>query len=93
VVPVVETRQETSETEWKKRVHFNPGSFKLVNIGPAQCIASNSIVDQASFDVRGAVSEWYPKLYGQAPSEEQIDAILQIEMNGASAGYDVFAAK
>ncbi|MEX0697786.1 MAG: ABC transporter substrate-binding protein [Dongiaceae bacterium] len=49
--------------------------------------------DRFDFDVRGAVAEWYPKLYGHAPTEAQIDGILQMGENGASAGYDVFAAK
>ena len=49
--------------------------------------------DRFAFDVRGAVSEWYPKLYGHAPTDAQLDAILQMEMNGASAGYEVFAAR
>jgi iron complex transport system substrate-binding protein len=49
--------------------------------------------DRFHFDVRAAIREWYPKLYGHEPTEEQIDAILQMEMNGASPGYEVFAAK
>jgi iron complex transport system substrate-binding protein len=48
--------------------------------------------DRFDFDVRGAVAEWYPKLYGHAPTEAQVDGILQMGENGASAGYDVFAA-
>jgi hypothetical protein len=39
------------------------------------------------------IKEWYPKLYGHMPSEEQIDKILQMDMNSGSAGYEQFAAK
>ena len=49
--------------------------------------------DRFDFDVRAEVLRWYPKLYGHTPTEAQIDGILQMEMNSASAGYDVFAAK
>jgi iron complex transport system substrate-binding protein len=49
--------------------------------------------DRFAFDVRAEVREWYPKLYGRIPTEAQIDAILQMDMNMASAGYEVFAAR
>lgn len=49
--------------------------------------------DRFSFDLRAEVAEWYPKLYGHTPTEAQIDAILQMEMNGESAGYEIFAVK
>jgi iron complex transport system substrate-binding protein len=49
--------------------------------------------DRFTFDVRGEVAAWYPKLYGQAPTEAQIDGILQMGENGASAGYEIFAAR
>ena len=48
--------------------------------------------DRFDFDVRAQIKEWYPKLYGQAPTDEQIDQILQMDMNAGSAGYDRFAA-
>jgi iron complex transport system substrate-binding protein len=48
--------------------------------------------DRFDFDVRAEIKEWYPKLYGHTPTEEQIDKILQMDMNAGSAGYDRFAA-
>jgi iron complex transport system substrate-binding protein len=49
--------------------------------------------DAFNFDIRAEIKEWYPKLYGHTPSEEQIDQILQMDMNSGSAGYEQFAAK
>ena len=49
--------------------------------------------EQFQFDVRAAVAEWYPKLYGHTPTEAQIDTILQMQMNGESPNYEIFAAK
>jgi iron complex transport system substrate-binding protein len=49
--------------------------------------------DIFDFDIRTEIKEWYPKLYGHVPSEEQIDKILQMDMNSGSAGYEQFAAK
>ena len=49
--------------------------------------------DVFDFDIRAEIKEWYPKLYGHTPSEEQIDKILQMDMNSGSAGYERFAAK
>ena len=49
--------------------------------------------DRFHFDVRAAIKEWYPKLYGHTPTDEQIDKILHMEMNSASANYEQFAAK
>ena len=49
--------------------------------------------DIFDFDIRAEIKEWYPKLYGHMPSEEQIDKILQMDMNSGSAGYEQFAAK
>jgi iron complex transport system substrate-binding protein len=48
--------------------------------------------DRFQFDLRGVVVEWYPRLYGQSPAEEQLDAMLQMDMNASSANYAVFAA-
>lgn len=45
------------------------------------------------FDLRAEIKEWYPKLWGHTPTEEQIDQILQIDMNGGSAGYEQFATQ
>jgi iron complex transport system substrate-binding protein len=49
--------------------------------------------DVFNFDIRAEIKEWYPKLYGHTPSEEQIDKILRMDMNSGSAGYERFAAK
>src|SRR5690606_25007625 len=38
--------------------------------------------DHFDFDLRAAVREWYPRLYGHTPTEAQIDAILEVELNG-----------
>lgn len=48
--------------------------------------------DRFDFDLRAEVLEWYPLLYGHTPTEAQIDAILEIELNGASANYERFLA-
>lgn len=49
--------------------------------------------ESVDFDLREEIVEWYGKLYGKTPTAEQIDAILRMEMNGASAGYERFAAR
>jgi iron complex transport system substrate-binding protein len=49
--------------------------------------------DVFDFDIRAEIKQWYPKLYGHMPSEEQIDKILQMDMNSGSAGYKQFAAQ
>ncbi|MCW5715959.1 MAG: ABC transporter substrate-binding protein [Bauldia sp.] len=46
--------------------------------------------DHFDFDLRAEVLEWYPRLYGHTPTEAQIDAILEVELNGASANYERF---
>lgn len=46
-----------------------------------------------SFDLRQELKEGFALLYGYELSEEQIDAILRLEMNATSQGYAVFAAK
>lgn len=45
------------------------------------------------FDVRAEIKAWYPKLYGHAPSEAQIDAILHSGINKGATGYARFAAR
>lgn len=47
--------------------------------------------DAFDFDLRAEIEEWYPKLYGHSPTDQQIDQILQLDMNRESAGYDRFA--
>ncbi|GAB5506077.1 MAG: ABC transporter substrate-binding protein [Rhizobiaceae bacterium] len=49
--------------------------------------------EKVEFDLRGQIGDWYDKLYGNTPSAEQIDAILRMEMNGAGASYERFAAR
>lgn len=49
--------------------------------------------DLFDFDLRAEVKSWYPKLYGQTPTDEQIDTILRMKMNEGSVGYERFAAK
>ncbi len=44
------------------------------------------------FDIRGEVIDAYGKIYGHVPTQEQIDAILRMPMNGKSAGYERFVA-
>ncbi|MGD9739943.1 MAG: ABC transporter substrate-binding protein [Bauldia sp.] len=45
------------------------------------------------FDLRAEILEWYPVLYGHTPTDEQIDAILEAEINGASANFERFLAR
>lgn len=49
--------------------------------------------DHFAFDLRAEILEWYPQLYGQTPTEAQIDAILEVELNGQSANYERFLAR
>ncbi|MCI5073554.1 ABC transporter substrate-binding protein [Oricola sp.] len=48
--------------------------------------------DLFDFDIRGEITGWYAKLYGQTPTAEQIDGILRVSMNGGGANYDRFLA-
>ena len=48
--------------------------------------------DHFNFDIRSEITEWYPKIYGHTPTPEQIDAILELEINGTSANYGAMAA-
>ncbi|QPH55612.1 ABC transporter substrate-binding protein [Pontivivens ytuae] len=41
-------------------------------------------------DLRTEIVENYTMLYGQTPSQDDIDSILRIEKNGGSEGYDQF---
>ena len=43
---------------------------------------------QQPSELRGVMGEYYEFLYGQRPSEEQADRILQMGANAASAGYE-----
>ena len=49
--------------------------------------------DRFDFDLRAATAEWYVKIYGHAPTPDQLDAILLLDMNAKGAGYDQFARK
>lgn len=49
--------------------------------------------DHFDFDLRAEILEWYPMLYGHAPTEAQIDAILEFDINAESANYARFAAE
>jgi len=49
--------------------------------------------DHFDFNLRAEIAEWYPRLYGHAPTEAQIDAILELEINGESAHYSRFAVE
>jgi len=49
--------------------------------------------DLFDFDLRAEVMEWYPFLYGQTPTDSQIDGILHVDMNGAGMGYAQFEAE
>jgi len=49
--------------------------------------------DLFDFDIRAEVKDWYPKLYGHTPTEEQIDGILRMTMNAGALGYEQFAAQ
>ncbi|MGD1886893.1 MAG: ABC transporter substrate-binding protein [Cohaesibacteraceae bacterium] len=47
--------------------------------------------EQFNVDIRSQIEERYALLYGQVPSEDQIDGILRMARNGGSANYDRFA--
>ncbi|OJY79645.1 MULTISPECIES: ABC transporter substrate-binding protein [unclassified Rhizobium] len=49
--------------------------------------------DLFNFDLRAEIKDWYPKLYGQTPTDKQIDAILRMDMNAGAKGYERFAGK
>lgn len=40
-----------------------------------------------NFDLRAAIREDYGWIYGYRPTEDEIDAILQLRVNGGQAGY------
>ncbi|MFI5011155.1 MAG: ABC transporter substrate-binding protein [Hyphomicrobiales bacterium] len=44
------------------------------------------------FNIRAEIASSYQRIYGHAPSSEQVDAILRMPMNGGSAGYSHFAS-
>jgi iron complex transport system substrate-binding protein len=45
------------------------------------------------FGIRAEITSSYQRIYGQAPTPEEIDAILRIKMNGGSAGYGRFSER
>lgn len=48
--------------------------------------------DRVDFPIRAEIKTRYRSLYGQVPTDAQIDDILRMTMNGDSAGYQRFAA-
>lgn len=46
--------------------------------------------DAVDYPIREEIKESYGWIYGQTPTEEQIDEILRVDMNGQSAGYERF---
>lgn len=48
--------------------------------------------EAAEWPLRDRIAEAYGWIYGQTPTDEQIDAILRVEANGDAAGYGVFTA-
>jgi len=42
-------------------------------------------------DIRGEIASFYAAVYGYDVSDAEIDAILQMDLNGGNAGYDRFA--
>jgi len=47
--------------------------------------------ERFDFPLRQAIADSYEWIYGARPNEAQIDAILRMEDNGVSAGYERFA--
>lgn len=46
--------------------------------------------DRFDFPLRSEIAERYEMLYGRTPSDDEIDGILRLAMNGVSARYDRF---
>lgn len=47
--------------------------------------------DRVDYPLRQAIADSYTWIYGQTPSDQQIDGVLRLEANGIAAGYDVFS--
>lgn len=49
--------------------------------------------DLFRFDLRAEVKQGFERLYDYAPTEEEIDTVLKLDLNGSAAGYEQFARK